>query len=381
MPPVELPRGINRAVPRYNYPKQFGDIGPLLADLERMLLSGAYVLSREVSDFEAAFAGYCNCAYARGVNTGTDALLLALRALGIGAGSKVIAPANTFHATVAAIELAGAEPVLVDAREDTFLLDEAQLSAALDSGVRAIIPVHLYGKPVPMLDLLALAERRGISIIEDAAQAHGAQIHNQRVGSFGTIGCFSFHPSKNLAAAGDAGAIVTNDAALAVRIDRLRSLGQAAQNEHVAIGLNSKLDSLQARILSWKLPHLDHWNEARGRIAAEYRAGLAHLPVTFQAVDPGERHVYHLFQIRTPQRDALLRHLKARAIDAVVRYPVPIHLQAAFAHRNWRAGDFPVAERLSRELLCLPIRPDMSEEETGSVIDAVCEFFDNGARA
>jgi dTDP-4-amino-4,6-dideoxygalactose transaminase len=380
MPPVELIPAVD-SVSRYNYPHQFGDLQPLVADLERMLLAGAYVLSREVSEFEAAFARYCGCAHARGVNTGTDALILALRALAIGRGDKVIAPANTFHATIAAIELAGAEPVLVDARADTFLLDQDQLPGLFDPSVRAIIPVHLYGKPVPMLNLLALAQRRGIAVIEDAAQAHGAKIHGRPVGSFGKIGCFSFHPSKNLAAAGDAGAVVTNDVALAARIDQLRSLGQAAQNEHVTLGLNSKLDALQARILSWKLPHLDRWNEARARIAAWYRGGLSHLPLTFQATHADELHVFHLFQVRTVHRDALLAHLKAHNIVAVIRYPTPVHLQPAFAHRGWRAGDFPVAERLSRELLCLPIRPDMNESETGYVIHAVCRFFENGARA
>ena len=381
MASLDLVRGLDKPVTRYNYPAQLGDLEPLLEKIRRLLLSGTYVLSREVTEFESAFAQYCGCKCARGVNTGTDALILSLRGLGIGRGDKVIAPANTFHATVAAIELAGAEPVLVDASEGSFLLDQSQLPGVIDSRTRAIVPVHLYGKPVPMLNLLTLAARHGIEIIEDAAQAHGARIHDRPVGSLGKIGCFSFHPSKNLSAAGDAGAIVTDDAELASRIDTLRSLGQAAQNEHVAVGLNSKLDSIQAVILRWKLPQLDAWNKARARVAAFYRERLSSLPLTFQAADPHEQHVYHLFPIRTAYRDQLLSHLKARHIDAVIRYPTPIHLQPAFSHRKWRPGDFPVSERLSRELLCLPIRPDMEDDEIDRVATSVKEFFDRGARA
>lgn len=372
---VDTAAEVVRTVPRYNYQHQFEGSDELWLDLRRMLLDGHYVLSKEVSAFESTFASYCGCGYAKGVNTGTDALVIALRALGIGSGDEVIAPANTFHATVAAIELAGAIPVLVDADEETFLLDESLLPASLGKRTRAIIPVHLFGKPARMAEVMAIAEKNGLLVVEDAAQAHGARIDGRRVGSWGIAGCFSFHPSKNLAAAGDGGAIVTQDENLAKQIDLQRSLGQAAQNEHVVAGLNSKLDALQARILSWKLIRLDSWNESRARIAGWYRSELASLPVQFQRGDAGEVHVYHLFQIRTKHRDALLEFLRSRGIDAIVRYPVPIHLQAAFRKWGWREGDYPVAERLANELLCLPIRPDMEEGEVGFVIDGVRAFF------
>jgi len=248
--------------------------------------------------------------------------------------------------------------------------------AAVTRRTRAIIPVHLYGKPTPLTELLALARDKGLVVIEDAAQAHGARIHGRRVGTFGIAGCFSFHPSKNLAAAGDAGAIVTDDHELAQQIARARALGQQGQNEHVTVGYNSKLDSLQARILSYKLGRLDEWNAARRERAALYRDALRDLPLSFQREDPDEEHVYHLFQVRTEYRDDLLAHLKREGVDAVVRYPVPIHLQPAFEHRGWRRGQFPIAERLAKELLCLPIRPNLTESDVAFVAGSVGAFFD-----
>ena len=364
-----------RSVSRYDYRQQFGDIDSLISDLKNLLLDGSYVLGKDVAAFEGAFAAYCDCQYGRGVNTGTDALIIAIRALGIGPGDEVVTAANTFHATVAAIELSGATPVLVDADSDTFLLDLAQLPGVLTPKTKAIVPVHLFGKPLPMAPVLELAERNRVLVIEDAAQAHGARVGGRRVGSFGVAGCFSFHPSKNLAAAGDAGALVTNDAALVRKFDMYRSLGQRNQNEHLVVGLNSKMDGIQARVLSWKLPRLDEWNRSRAEIAETYRAGLCDLPISFQATDANEVHVYHLFQIRVKGRDRLLSFLRSKGIDAIVRYPTPIHLQPAFERWGWRRGQFPVSERLAEELLCLPIRPAMREEEIQFVIQAVRDFF------
>jgi dTDP-4-amino-4,6-dideoxygalactose transaminase len=226
-----------------------------------------------------------------------------------------------------------------------------------------------------MVDLVDTARRHGMAIIEDVAQAHGARIHGKAVGTFGNLGCFSFHPSKNLAAAGDGGAVATASRDLAERVRCLRELGQQGQNNHVTLGINSKLDAIQARILSWKLPHLDSWNERRRRIAALYRERLAGLPIEFQSAEPSEEHVYHLFQIQTPERDRLLDHLRQSMIDAVVRYPAPIHLQKAFADCGWKRGEFPVAERLANELVCLPIRPDMPLSEIEYVCDQVRVFF------
>lgn len=361
---------------RYNYPAQFGDrIDDLLATLRSTLLSGQYILSPAVTEFETRFAAYVGSRFARGVNSGTDALAIALLALGVGPGDEVITQANTFHATVAAIQWVGATPVLVDADEETYLMQLATVPQRATPQTRAVIPVHLFGKPTPMLDLLRWTAARQILVVEDAAQAHGAMIDGRRVGSFGQAGCFSFHPSKNLAAAGDAGAIVSDDADLVERLDRFRALGQAGQNEHVVVGMNSKLDAMQASVLSCKLALLDQWNAARSSIAATYRARLADLPVSFQQTDPGETHVFHLFQLRTPRRDELLQFLQSRGVDAVVRYPTPIHLQPAFARWGWRQGQFPVAERLAAELLCLPIRPDMEEAEVSLTCDTVRDFF------
>lgn len=363
-------------VGRYNYLAQFGDDADvLLCQLREMLLSGRYILSREVADFEKAFAAYLGAEHVCGVNSGTDAIALTLQALGLKAGDEVITQANTFNATVAAIRIAGATPVLVDAEENSFLMDVSQLPDAVTSRTRVLMPVHLYGKPVPMEALIVLARDRGIDIVEDAAQAHGAKINGKKVGTFGIASCFSFHPSKNLAAAGDAGAVATNNIQLARQFVLIRSLGQRAQNEHLVRGMNSKLDSLQAAVLLWKLPHLDKWNARRRAVAGWYRECLAGLPLSFQAEGYNEEHAYHLFTIRTDRRDALLEHLLNAGVDAVVRYPTPIHLQPAFADCGWRPGQFPVAERLAKELVCLPIRPDMQHDEVNYVGVCIRSFF------
>ncbi len=368
--------------PRYNYAAQFGpEVDTLLGELRGILLGGNYILSAEVSRFEQTFASYTNCQFARGVNSGTDALLISLMALGVGKGDEVITQANTFHATVAAVQLAGATPVLVDADEDSFLMDVTQVPAAVTDRTRVLLPVHLYGKPTDLSELLRIAKPQQLHLVEDAAQAHGASINGQQVGGIGTAGCFSFHPSKNLAAAGDAGAIVSNDRMLVERIDCLRSLGQKGQNDHVVVGVNSKLDAVQASILSWKLGRLDEWNRARERVADAYRVRLEDLPLTFQRTDPDERHVYHLFQVRTKRRAALLAHLRRNGVDAVVRYPIAVPHQPAFAHWGWRPGQFPVAERLANELLCLPMRPDMQEAEVEYVCRRVRDFFNREGNA
>lgn len=363
-------------VARYNYAHQLGaDIEPLIADLRGMLLAGRYELCQEVRDFERQLASYLGARWVRGVNTGTDALLISLRALGIGRGDEVITQANTFHATVAAIELVGARPILVDVEDETFLIDQKQMRQAIGPRTRAIMPVHLYGKPTPMSEIVALALARGLHVVEDAAQAIGARIEGRAVGTFGDCGCFSFHPSKNLSAAGDGGAVVARTAELDEAVRRQRELGQVGQNNHVVVGLNTKLDGMQARILSWKLPRLEQWNEHRRTAAGWYRERLANLPIRFQAQRRGEVHACHLFQIRTERRDGLLAHLREQGIDAVVRYPTPIHLQPAFARYGWKRGQFPVSEALCNELLCLPIRPDIGIDEVDYVADSVREFF------
>ena len=369
-------------VGRYNYAHQLGeDVDELMADLRAMLVAGRYELTAEVKQFEQQLAQFLGARFVRGVNTGTDALVVALRALGVGPGDEVITQSNTFHATVGAIDLVGATPVLVDVDTHTFLIDRAQLRDAIGPRTRVLMPVHLYGKPTPMAEIVALAEERGLFVVEDAAQAIGARIEGQCVSTFGHLGCFSFHPSKNLAACGDGGAVVARNAELDETVRRQRELGQCGQNNHVVVGLNTKLDALQARILSWKLPRVAAWNERRRRAAVRYREELAGLPLTFQAESTGETHVYHLFQIRTKQRDALVAYLREREIDVVVRYPTPIHLQPAFAKYGWREGQYPVAEALAKELCCLPMRPDITEGEIEYVAACIRSFFEGPANA
>lgn len=363
-------------VRRYNYADQFGpEIDTLLGELGRMLVEGRYVLGPDVEEFERAFATWLGVKHVCGVNSGTDALIISFMALGVGPGDEVITQANTFYATVAAIRHVGATPVLVDADDESYLIDATAVAGAITTRSRAVVPVHLFGKPTPMLSLLALANSHGLAVVEDAAQAVGANYDGVLAGTSGRVGCFSFHPSKNLAAAGDGGAIATNDADLAAQVRLRRELGQRSQNDHVTLGFNSKLDAIQARILLWKLKSLDGWNAARRQIARIYRERLQDLPVRFQSTDPHEEHAYHLFQLRVGPRDALLAHLTSSGVDAVIRYPVPIHLQPAFSDLGWRSGQFPVSERLAKELLCLPIRPDMDEQQVNHVVRAVRAFF------
>jgi dTDP-4-amino-4,6-dideoxygalactose transaminase len=341
-----------------------------------MILNGHYVLSEEVSEFERAFAAYLQCSFVVGVNTGTDALLCSLKSLALGPEHEVLTHANTFNATVAAICLAGLKPALVDADADTFLMDTSQAFAAINSQTQVLLPVHLYGKPTPMEELVHESEKRGIFLVEDAAQAHGARFRGRRMGTFGIFGCFSFHPSKNLAAAGDGGAIASNRADMKEHLSQLRALGQADQNNHFRVGYNTKLDSVQAKVLLWKLSSLDRWNEQRRKVAGQYRERLSDLPLKFQSWLDGEEHVFHLFVIRTEKRDLLLDHLQSKGVDAVVRYPTPIHLQPAFSQYGWRKGQFPVAEALANELLCLPMRPNLVTAEVDYVSECVRSFFE-----
>jgi dTDP-4-amino-4,6-dideoxygalactose transaminase len=364
-------------VQRYDYLSQFERFEEFMVEVSRMILDGHYVLSEEVSEFERAFGAYLQCSFVVGVNTGTDALLCSLKSLALRSEHEVMTHANTFNATVAAICLAGLKPVLVDAEEDTFLMNTKEVLGTITSQTRVLLPVHLYGKPTPMNELVRESKKRGIYLVEDAAQAHGARLDGRRMGTFGILGCFSFHPSKNLAAAGDGGAIATNESKINEELRTLRALGQSSQNNHVRPGYNTKLDSLQAKVLSWKLPSLDGWNQQRREIAHQYRERLSDLPLKFQSwnENEGEEHVFHLFVIRTDKRDQLLNYLQSKGVDAVIRYPVPIHLQPAFSQYGWRRGQFPVAEALARELLCLPIRPNLRVAEIDYVADCVRSFF------
>jgi dTDP-4-amino-4,6-dideoxygalactose transaminase len=359
---------------RYNYAAQFSHCAKTTLDeIQRLLTEGSYILGKQVEEFEDAFASFIGARYCVGVNSGTDALILGLLASGLKPGSRVAVQANTFHATVLAIVRVGAIPVLIDADPHNFLMDLHALERHRD--LDAILPVHLFGLATDVGRVRRHAERIGAVVIEDCAQSHGAVHDGCVTGSQSSVGCFSFHPSKNLAAAGDAGACVTSHPRIAGRLRELRHLGQREQNEHLAVGFNSRIDSIQAVILSAKLPMLEAWNDARIAIAARYREELWNLPVTFQATGGPREHVYHLFQLRTKARDGLVNHLKAAGIDATIRYPVAVQHQPAFRDAGWAKGTYPVADALASELLCLPIRPDMSEEEVGHVVAAVRGFF------
>lgn len=363
---------------RYDYAGQIEDWPALLARIEDVLRSGRYVLGAEVGAFEEELADYLGAERTLGVNCGTDALLLAYRACGLGPGDRAITQANTFHATVSAMRTLGVEPVLVDAHPETFVLDAAALEEVPLDSVRAVVPVHLYGRPCDMDAIAGYAKRNALEVVEDAAQAIGARWRGRRVGTFGRFGAISFHPSKNLAAAGDGGAIVLRDGGDAPVLEALRALGQVGQNDHHHVGINSKLDTIQAVVLSDKLARLDTWNADRRRVAASYRERLSGLPLRFQD-DPEElEHVYHLFYVRAERRDGLLEFLREHGVDAVVRYPTPIHLQPAFDDGPWKVGQFPVAEALAREGIALPIRPGMGEEEIEHTVACIREFYGGG---
>ena len=333
-----------------------------------------FILGQEVAGFEQEFAEYCGCNHAIGVASGLDALKLILRAMEIGAGDEVVTAANSFIATALAISSVGATPVLVDMDDQDFLIDVQALEGAITPQTKAIIPVHLYGQAANMDPILALARKHGIKVIEDAAQAHGALCNGRTCGSLGDAAAFSFYPGKNLGAFGDGGAVTTHDAALADRIRMLRNYGSPRRYHHDELGENSRLDTVQAAVLSVKLQRLEEWNAARRRVAALYAAGLKEVDgLRLPATNGYAEHVHHLYVIRTVRRDALMQHLQERGIGCSIHYPIPIHLQKAYASRGWKPGDFPGAERAANEILSLPLFPTMTDEQVDYVVGAVKE--------
>ncbi|MBV8520975.1 MAG: DegT/DnrJ/EryC1/StrS family aminotransferase [Acetobacteraceae bacterium] len=346
-------------------------IDELSSVVTRVLQSGHFVLGENVRDFEAAFARYCGAEHAVSVNTGTSALHLALLAVGVEPGDEVITTPMTFVATVAAIMYAGAVPKLVDIEPETWTIDPDQLEGAITSRTRAIIPVHLHGRLADMERILWIARARGIPVIEDAAQAHGAEREGRRAGTFGDIGCFSFYPGKNLGACGEGGAIVTDQADLADRVRMLRDWGQERKYLHVARGFNYRLDEIQAAILSVKLRYIEDWTRARQRAAARYDALLAGSGIPVPAAGTGQDHVYHVYGVRVRDRDWVRNALAEQGIQTGVHYPIPVHLQPAYAGLGYGRGAFPVTERLAQETLSLPMFPEISEAQIGQVCDAL----------
>jgi dTDP-4-amino-4,6-dideoxygalactose transaminase len=345
--------------------------GDIALAWDRVLASGRFIGGEVVEEFEAAWAGYCGVPHAIGVANGTDALQLSLTALGIGPGDEVIVPTNTFVATAEAVVLAGAVPRFADVSPDTLLLAPGNLKDAITPRTRAVIVVHLYGQMPDMDALCQAAERAGIAVIEDAAQAHGATWHGRRAGSIGITGCFSFYPGKNLGAFGDAGAVVTADEGLARRIRVLRDHGRATGSHyrHELVGTNSRLDAVQAAVLTAKLARLDAWNEARRSIAARYHAAFAAGPARPVQEVPGQQGVYHLAVVRVPDRAHVQQRLAAMGVQTQIHYPIPCHRQSPY--RRYADGQLPVAERGAGEVLSLPIFPHMTGGQLAKVCDAV----------
>ena len=342
--------------------------------VRRVLESGRYVLGEEVRAFEREFAGYLGVGHAIGVGSGTEALHLALAACGIGEGDEVITVAHTAVATVAAIELAGATPVFVDIEPDYFTLDPLKLEAAITPRTKAIVPVHLYGQPADLAPITSIATRHGLRVIEDCAQAHGATYREKRVGSYGDIGCFSFYPTKNLGAIGDGGAVVTNDSDLADRVRYLREYGWIERNISTIRGWNSRLDELQAAILRVKLQFLDVDNDQRRRIAALYDELLSDSDLILPRRRANATHVFHLYVVRSDDRDDLLARLREHGVAAMVHYPVPVHLQPAYVGRLPGSNNLPNTERAAGEILSLPIYPELTDAEVNKVV-AACEKY------
>lgn len=350
----------------------------VLAAVERIVDSQMFVLGPEVGELECELAGYCQSPHAIGCASGTDALILALRALDVGPGDEVITVPFSFYATASCITLTGARPVFCDILPDTFNLDPASLAHTLQRHPRAkaILPVHLFGACADMDAIGQLAAERCIPLVEDAAQAVGAEYNGRRAGSLGLIGCFSFFPTKNLGGGGDGGLLTTHDPQIAERLRSLRVHGSRQRYFHDEIGMNSRLDALQAAILRAKLPHLDRWTAQRQAHAARYSELLAGLPVQTPAIPAhSTRHVFNQYTIRAPRRDELKAALAAQGIQTETYYPLPLHLQKCFAHLGYREGDFPVSEAVSRDCLSLPVYPELPVEDVDTVAQAIREFY------
>ena len=363
-----------RPVPFVSLDRQFLALqAELTAAFARVGRSGMYILGEEVERFEAEAAAYCGVRHAIGVANGTDALVLTMKALGIGAGDEVVTCPNSFLASAGAIVAAGAKPLFADAARD-YNIDPRALEKALTPRTRAVIPVHLTGRPADMDAINAIAGERGIAVIEDAAQAIGARYRGRRVGSLGKVAAFSLHPLKNLGVYGDAGMITTDDSSLYERIKKLRNHGLRNRDECEAWGFNSRLDPLQAAFASVKLKHLDRWNERCRTIAARYRAALRDV-VEVPVDQPHEEPVYHNFVIRSERRDELMKHLDLRGVGSRIHYPIPIHLQHAARSLGHRRGDFPESEGQAATILSLPIYPELEDAEIDAVIEGVRTFF------
>ena len=339
--------------------------------ISQVLEGGHFILGPNVAALERAMASYVGVEHAVGVASGTDALVLGLRALGIGPGDEVIVPAYTFFATAEAVMLVGARPLFVDILPDTFCLDVKQVTEAITKRTKAIIPVHLYGHPADMSPLLELARERSLKVVEDNAQALGAQYNGRMTGGLGDVGCLSFFPSKNLGAFGDGGMLVTNDAAVAERVRMLRTHGWRKKYHPEMLGYNSRLDELQAAVLRVKLPHLDRWNERRRALARRYAERLKVLGVGVPSEAVYAKHIYHLYMIRVERRNEVQQQLKAEGIGSALYYPQPLHMVEPCRSLGYKKGAFPVSEAASDATLAIPLYPEMSDAQLDAVVSSL----------
>lgn len=359
-------------IPFLDLKAQYSQIKPEIdAAVARVVSSGHFVLGPEVTAFEGRFADYCRTAHCRAVNSGTSALHLALLAAGVGPGDEVITVSMTFVATTAAILYSGARPVFVDVDPVTWTMHPGSIEAAITPRTKAILPVHLHGLMADMDPIMEIARRHGLVVIEDAAQAHGAEYRGRRAGSIGDLGCFSFYPGKNLGAFGEGGAVVTDRPELAGRVSLLRDWGQEAKYDHVIPGYNYRMDEIQSAILNVKMDYIERWTEARRSLAERYNALLSDLPLARPQPPRDARHVYHVYAVRLQRRDDALTLLRDAGIGAGIHYPVPVHLQRAYAELGYRAGDLPVTEMLANEFLSFPIYPEMRAEQAAEVVSTL----------
>jgi dTDP-4-amino-4,6-dideoxygalactose transaminase len=359
-------------IPFLDLKAQYCQIKPEIdAAIARVVGSGHFVLGPEVTAFEGRFAEYCRSAHCRAVNSGTSALHLALLAAGIGPGDEVITVSMTFVATTAAILYSGARPVFVDVDPVTWTMHPGSIEAAITPRTKAILPVHLHGLMADMDPIMEIARRHGLVVIEDAAQAHGAEYRGRRAGSIGDLGCFSFYPGKNLGAFGEGGAVVTDRPDLARRVSLLRDWGQETKYNHVIPGYNYRMDEIQSAILNVKLDYIERWTEARRSLAERYDALLSDLPFARPQPPHYARHVYHVYAVRAPRRDDALALLRDAGIVAGIHYPVPVHQQTAYAELGYRAGDLPVTEMLANDFLSLPIYPELLPEQVVEVVSTL----------
>ncbi|CAN5127555.1 DegT/DnrJ/EryC1/StrS family aminotransferase [soil metagenome] len=362
-------------IPFVNLKFQYKFIKPSIdAAIRRVVLSQDFILGSELDSFEKEFATYLGVNYVVGVNSGTDGLVLALLALGIGKGDEVITPANSYVATTTAIVFVGAKPILVDCDPDTYQIDVKKVEKAVTKKTKAILPVHLYGSPAELDQLQTIANRYKLFLIEDACQAHGATFKNKKLGTFGDIGVFSFYPSKNLGAYGDGGALATNSRELYEQLLKLRNYGQVKKYHHDSFGINSRLDEMQAAVLRVKLNHLDTWNHERNEVAALYIKLLKNLKR--QMIIEKGKSCYYLFVIETERRDTLQKYLLENGIQTLIHYPIPIHLQKAYSNLGYKRGDFPITEKVADRILSLPMYPDLKKTEINYISKAINAFIE-----